>query len=261
MEVKEIISSGLLEIYISGLTSAEETVLVDQWVADYPEVKQELLAIQDALESYAQENAIQPDPGIKEKILARISQSTIEKVETRSFEPMHASEREKPYKHTVVRRMPQFSTYAAAASIILLIISAVVGYNYYSKYKDANDQLQVAQEELSTISNKYAHPVVLNGTTHAPEAMAKIYWMKDKGGEVWVDPSNLPQVPSGKQYQLWAIIDGKPIDAGMISTSKGMYHIQRMKSFGNVQAFAITMEKDGGSPTPDMDEMVVMSKI
>jgi anti-sigma-K factor RskA len=34
-----------------------------------------------------------------------------------------------------------------------------------------------------------------------------------------------------------------------------------MKSFGNVQAFAITLEKTGGSPTPTMDEMIVSAKM
>jgi anti-sigma-K factor RskA len=47
----------------------------------------------------------------------------------------------------------------------------------------------------------------------------------------------------------------------MIQTSKGIYHIQQMKSFGNVDAFAITLEKAGGSPTPTMDQMVVIGKM
>ena len=73
--------------------------------------------------------------------------------------------------------------------------------------------------------------------------------------------TNLPSVPEGMQYQLWAIIDGKPVDAGMISTEKGIYHIQKMKSFGRAEAFAITLEKAGGSPTPTMDQMYVIAKI
>jgi anti-sigma-K factor RskA len=34
-----------------------------------------------------------------------------------------------------------------------------------------------------------------------------------------------------------------------------------MKSFGKVDAFAITLEKEGGSPTPTMDEMIVSAKM
>jgi hypothetical protein len=34
-----------------------------------------------------------------------------------------------------------------------------------------------------------------------------------------------------------------------------------MKSFGKVDAFAITLEKTGGSPTPTMNEMIVNGKM
>jgi len=34
-----------------------------------------------------------------------------------------------------------------------------------------------------------------------------------------------------------------------------------MKSFGRAEAFAITLEKTGGSPTPTMDQMYVIAKI
>ena len=62
------------------------------------------------------------------------------------------------------------------------------------------------------MTDKHALPVVLNGTPKSPEALAKIFWMKNTG-QVYIDPSNLPAVPEGKQYQLWAIVDGKPVDA------------------------------------------------
>jgi anti-sigma-K factor RskA len=110
------------------------------------------------------------------------------------------------------------------------------------------------------MTDRHALPVVLNGTPKSPEALAKLFWMKNTG-QVYIDPSNLPAVPAGKQYQLWAIVDGKPEDAGMITTEKGIYHIQKMKSFGKVDAFAITLEKTGGSPTPTMDEMIVSAKM
>ena len=274
MEIKDIISSGLLELYISGLTSIEETRQVDQWVSQYPEVKDELNSIQEAMEIYALDHAIKPDDSIKAKILSRIadtgsSHSSVAVPYTMKADT--SSEISNP--DTVVKSM-NFYKFLAAASVILLIISSSVAYNFYSKYKDTNEQFVAVNEKLKkdefkdqamhsameVMTNKYARPVMLNGTPHSPEAVAKIYWMKDKGGDVYVDPTNLPDLPTNKQYQLWAIIDGKPADAGMISKDKGTYHIQKMKSFGNVQAFAITMETDGGNPTPKGD-MIVISKI
>ena len=274
MELKDIISSGLLELYVSGLSSKVESTQVEEWAVHYPEVKHELTQIEETLETYASANAIMPSAEVKDKIFARLQKHSYNNSSASVF-----SDRVNPVQTGIgqaqgmVRKISSWYQYAAAASIILLVISAVLAFNYYTKYNDANQKLQVAEQklqhetemaqamnsDLNVMGNKYAKPVVLNGTPHAPQALAKIYWMTNSG-DVWVDPANLPEIPSGKQYQLWAIVDGKPIDAGMISNSKGMYHVQKMKTFGKAEAFAITMEASGGSPTPKGD-MVVIAKI
>jgi len=266
-----IISSGLLELYALGLASPEEAVEVEQALSLYPEVKQELNSIELSLESYASAHAIEPSSSVKDNIFAQLSTGDDKVVafsSNRNFTPEQSTTDQKIY------RIPSFFKLAAAAMLILLIGSIILNYSYYNKYKNANGDLLVAQEqirqnqdanltmknELNVVSDKNARPVVLNGTPHAPDALAKIYWMKNTG-EVYVDATNLPGVPEGKQYQLWAIVDGKPVDAGMITTEKGIYHIQKMKAFGNAQAFAITLEKAGGSPAPTIDQMFVIAKI
>ncbi len=250
-----------------GLASPEEAKQVEAWVNQYPEVKQEIEAIEISLESYAQAHAIQPSPSVKDKVLSQISSSEQDNAISLSSTNNISRERN-------VYRTPSFFKFAAAAIFALLIGSIILNYTYYTRYQSANRELEVAQEkvnqqnqanlamknEMDVVTDKNSLPVVLKGTPHAPDALAKIFWMKNTG-DVYVDPSNLPSVPSGKQYQLWAIVDGKPVDAGMISSEKGNYHIQKMKSFGHAEAFAITLEKEGGSPTPTMEEMYVISKI
>lgn len=266
MNKEDIISSGLLELYALGLTSPEDTRQVEEWLRQYPEIRQELDAIEVSLESYAQAHAIEPSPSLKDKIFSQI---TKDEAGSTNIIP---STNNNPAEEKVYR-IPTFFKLAAAAMFILLMGSVALNYSYYTKYRSANNKLQLAQEkikqnqeanlamknELNIMGDKNALPIVLKGTPQAPDALAKIYWMKNTG-DVYVDPTNLPAVPEGKQYQLWAIIDGKPIDGGMITTEKGIYHIQKMKSFGHADAFAITLEKSGGNPTPQ-GEMFVISKI
>jgi anti-sigma-K factor RskA len=268
VELKDIISSGILELYCSGLTSEKENMQVHEWMKQFPEVKDEIDKIENAIEQYALAYALQPDVSVKQKILNQITGSLPKNI---SSQDIYAQENN---KQNAVHRMPAYFKWAAAASVILLIGSLIFNYAYYNKFRSASANLELAQNELSkqkevaaamsrdinVVTDKYARPVVLNGTPHAPDALAKIFWMKNTG-EVYVDPTNLPQATAGKQYQLWAIVDGKPVDAGMISTQKGIYKIQKMKSFGKAEAFAITLENEGGSPTPNMDEMFVMAKI
>jgi hypothetical protein len=285
VELKEIISSGLLELYITGLTSEEESQQVEQWADQFPEVSNEIADLQNIMETYALAEAISPDGKLKEKILAKIQpdiqikDKIFSRIQSPNHEPFTVIKPTQSLpESTSTHSIPSYLKWAVAASVILLLGSLIFNYSYYNKYQSTSRDLQTAQQELQKqqdiadamnkdlgiVTNKFAMPVVLNGTENSPEALAKIFWMKNTG-DVYVDPTNLPVCPEGKQYQLWAIVDGKPVDAGMIpitlKTEKGVFHIQKMKSFGKAQAFAITLEKTGGSPAPTMDQMIVHAKI
>jgi anti-sigma-K factor RskA len=261
----EIISSGLLEQYALGIALPEEKVLVEEALRDYPEVRKELEAIQSSLEDYATSYAMKPSTEVKNKIFSQINKTSELTIVPDVIEK----------KQATIYKINSLLKFAVAACLVLFFCSLYFTYTYYKKYNDANKELVSKREELKTekekslamnndldvVKDKQALPVVLKGTQHSPESAAKIFWMQNTG-EVYIDPSNLPAPPAGKQYQLWAIVDGKPLDAGLISAKNGdIYRIQKMKTFGKAQAFAITLEKTGGSPTPTMDEMVVISKM
>lgn len=256
METQDIISSGLLELYAAGIASQEETLNVMQWVAQYPEVAAELREIVSSMEAYVNAHAKLPDAGVKEKIFSRINSVGNEKI------PASATVINAPAK---IIDTNFFWKMAAAASVILLIGSIALNIVTYNKYSEADRNLLVARQTLGTLGeqnrimedgmkvvrSKYSVPVSLKGLAAAPDAAARVFWMQNTG-EVFIDPSNLPDAPQGKQYQLWGIVDGKPVDGGMIQNSgKGeKYRIQKMKSFGRVEAFAVTLETEKGNPSP-----------
>lgn len=264
MEINEIISSGLPELYAMGLTTEEETVQVEQWARQYPEVQAEILSIQAGLENYAKAHALEPSALVKDKLLKRIQAES-------SKTPVVAT----AGSVAPVRSISSFWKYAAAASIILLIGSGILNYQYYNKYKSASNELQSAQTELQqqkdivaamhddmgVMTDKNAVPVSLDPMPDVPEAAARIYWVKNTK-EVYIDPSNLPKAPDGMQYQFWGIVDGKPVSGGMINTTINgkTVHIQKMKSFGRAEAFAVSLEK-AGPEAPAPTRVFVMGKI
>lgn len=273
MNKSEIISSGMLELYATGIASSEERKMVEDQLLQYPALKEELSQIEIALENYAMSHAETPSDSVKQNLLSQLDFNTDSTKVMKNEVPV--VEMKNQTITNEIRKNSRFNfSYLAAASILLLFGSIIFAYTYYNKFQDASANLAMAQEKLdkqqqsnqvlssdiNVMTNKNVLPVVMNGTPKSPGALAKLFWMKTTG-DVYIDPSNLPDVPADKQYQLWAIVDGKPVDAGMISKDKGSYRIQKMKSFGNVEAFAITMEKTGGSPTPTMDEMVVSVKM
>jgi anti-sigma-K factor RskA len=249
-----------------GLTSAAETAELAQWAAQYPEVAAEIEAIQGSLESYAQAHAVAPDASVKEKIFASINnEKAAPVVNLKTTDNASA----KIYSISPVWK------YAAAASIILLAGSLFLNYNFYNKYKSTDTELASTKTELQqqkdladdmhndmgVMTNKNAMPVSLAPMPDVPDAAARIYWMQNTK-EVYIDPSNLPQAPAGKQYQFWAIVDGKPVNGGIITTQVNgkTVHVQKMKTFGNAQAFAVSLE-DAGPEKPAPTKVMVMGKI
>ena len=268
MEIKEIISSGILELYCMGMCTAVESDDVKSWTVQYPEVAAEIASIEMGLENYARANAVEPAPGGKEKLFAHINKIPVTDIGN------SGKGEQQPIQEAIVRHISPVWKWAAAASIVLLIGTAVTSVLYYNKYNNANNELAGTREllqqekskmnemkqDMDIVHDPYSKAVSLVGMGQMPDATAKIFWMQNTG-EVMIDASNLPDAPAGKQYQFWAIVDGNAVDGGMIVTNdKGIkFRMQKMKTFGKAQAFAISLEKAGGSPTPTA--VVSMGKI
>lgn len=252
MTVSEIISSGLLDLYVLGQTNESETAKVLEWKNNYPEVAAEIEKIEIAMEQYALAHAVPPSAKVKDALFSKIKKE---------------SKAEAKVLHLPTSNINKWK-WLSAASFALLLFSGITAITFYNKYKNASSQLTIlsqteakTNEQLNYILASNTEPLQLKGTAVSPTSTAKIFWVKNTG-DVYVAANGLPETPNGMQYQLWAIIEGKPVNAGMIINNKkgDIYKIQKMKSFGKAEAFAITLEKTGGSPTPSMDKMYVISK-
>lgn len=264
MDIKEIISSGLLELYILGIASNEQKSQVESWITKYPEVSAEIMAIEKSMETYAVAYGVEPAPSVKDDLFTEISKGNKAEISNKILSQNSGS----------LITMSSWLKWVAAASVILLIGSTIFNVVMFQKYNneklakaEIESKLSKQSEEYATLTDqwqvvqsKYSEPVMLQGLEAAPDAAAKIFWMKNTG-EVYIDPTFLPIAPDGQQYQLWGIVNGVPVDGGMINMdTKGKIRIQKMKSFGKAEAFAITLEQSGGSPTPK-GKMFVMGKI
>ena len=76
MDIKEYISSGIIEAYVMGLASEEEIRILDCVQKNNPEVKQAILDAQNTLEDFASQQAIAPPPALKSAIWAKISEES-----------------------------------------------------------------------------------------------------------------------------------------------------------------------------------------
>jgi anti-sigma-K factor RskA len=246
VNIKEYISGGIVESYVLGLASEQERSEFEQLCLQYPELVAARNEFEEALERQAFELAIAPSANIKERVLNVI----------REIEPSA-----KEAKVITMERRPRISSwprYVAAASVILLLVSAYFAYDQYSKNQDLKKSLSGIQSKLDSLSDQMAfeHKVVTNpeitvvtmlGNQPNPSS-AIVYW-DTASADVYMVVKNIPKLPSEKQYQLWAFIAGKPVDLGLFDADKQNFFL-KMKNTQKAEAFAITIEKRGNGPVP-----------
>jgi Anti-sigma-K factor rskA len=280
MNINDYISSGILEQYVSGTATPQERQEVECMSHIYPEIHTELLTVQHAIEAYAQAQAITPPKHLRQNIFDAIAAIENEKEAT----PLKTISNKTSINDDVEKNIEPKLTFTKnknfrSAAAILFLISAGLGYLLFNTNKQSNQfandlalvQAQIKSNttiiennktEIAVLQNKEFMAVEMKGIpTKSPDSKAIIYWNKSSQ-EVFVSVNKLPVPIKGKQYQLWAIADGKPIDLGMIANNTDMeIAFQKMKTIKNPSAFAVTLEKEGGVTSPTMTEMYVMGGV
>jgi anti-sigma-K factor RskA len=270
VNVQEYILSGIIESYVLGIASPEDSAEFELMCAAHSEVRAARNSFELQLEERLLEQKLDPPRELKSRIFSEIGMEKDEK-----------SPRVLLGKPKLVPRIG-FAKYIAAASLLLLAGS--VGLNFYllEQYKKTiaqNKELVEAQNQvagtnhtlqtklstyenaLSLIKNPLMAIVKMPGvpSSPAPSSMATVYW-NTSSKDVYLLVNQLPKPLPDKEYQLWAIVDGKPVDAGVFDLDEGVSFV-KLKTIPKAEAFAITLEKKGGSTTPTMEAMYVMGKV
>jgi hypothetical protein len=294
---QEVIESGRLEQYALGELDPAAQAEVEALARRYPEVRQELDDLLAGLGVYAQAHALTPPAGMRERVLGRvladIKQTTAPVVAAPVAPAAPAAEvptmrvsASNPHLASaaapVAAPASRSNGWAIAASVALLL-SLVGNALLYSNWQKTSHDLTVAlneqtrfaastqvmerrlsttQEQLHVLRSPQEYKMVaLAGTPAHPAAQARVLYNK-ASHRVYLDVAQLPPLPPGKQYQLWALDNGKPVDAGMLTAATTAGDgLQQMKDIASAQAFAMTVEPTGGSAGPTLNTMTVVGNI
>lgn len=274
MNTKEYILSGIIESYILGLASPEEAGILECVMKNNAEVKAAFEEAQKVLEDLATAQAVAPPADLKSKIWDKIQEEqTVELPK-----PVVANDvQHEPHIKlvhdilTAPERKTGWKTYAVAATALFLVSTAanVFWMNERSESKKQIAQLEAQQknnalalqnmqQKWTMISSPEMKMVMLKGVEKHTDSKAMVFW-DTRTKEVYLSADTLPKAPEGMQYQLWAIEGGKPVSAGMYSEDKDAKIA--LSTIPQAQAFAITLEKKGGSDVPTMENMYVMGEV
>ncbi len=259
-----------------GAVSDQERREVECLSSIYPEVGRELDQLSEAIEQYAMLHSVEPPASIKAKLLQQLSFSN------------HEEEDDEQESDAIVRPMPvdmssshaHRTTWIVAACMGLamllfsffLISKLRTNQNALASVRSRNDSLKTVASQLQAdqaqseqvvalLSQPALKRIELKGNKQAPEGDLFVFWNADTK-QVAVTVKSLPVLPTDKQYQLWALVDGKPVDAGVFdagSTNSATQPLNR--SIARADAFAVTVEKRGGSPAPTMSTLLAISPV
>ncbi|WP_016990429.1 anti-sigma factor domain-containing protein [Flavobacterium sp. ACAM 123] len=261
METKEYINSGILELYVYGLLSETENEEVTIMANTYPEIKEEIIAIEKAI--VALSSSFSPFHSVAnyEKIKAKLELKYAPVVE--------------------MENSRNWSQYIGWAAAILLMIG--IGFQYTQLQETSNqvasteiEKLKIEKElndlalknkqnetSLAVVRDVKNTVVALGGQAVAPESSAKVYWNKETQ-VVYVDAVGLPEPPKGMVYQVWSLKLSPltPTSIGLLENfDENDQRLFAVNSTGDAEAFGITLEPAGGSLSPTMEQLYTLGKV
>jgi hypothetical protein len=241
MSKKQFLNSGLLEQFVLGLTSPEEDKIVQEHLQNFPELNHELNALRQAMEQYAIQHSI-PSPK---------SRYAAEAIESPSYTGANEYRFNWTLLTTLLLACLSFYLFRNNQQQQLNILQIEAEHAALKTYcQVSQDKAQAQLLILDKIQHPQTESIVLAGTASAPAHFAVAHWNPTLK-EGWLDPAKLPILPAGKQYQVWADINGEMVSIGLIPpNSRELISITFLL---DAESINITEEEQGGAEHPNVN--------
>jgi hypothetical protein len=231
----------------------------------YPELQEEVAMIEATMLGFAEQHAQEPPPGLQDKIwnAIQVAQQTSEN------QPAEHKPRLIPLQPEYRKQPLQWKYAAVWVGLIGSLAGNVFLFQQNNNHEQDKGALSLKMDSLvkkqellagqldefrnakNMMADTAIQTIVMHTMVKGHPMAATLYWSKDKG-DAYVAMDALPMPPKGMQYQLWVIQGGKPVDMGMLPNDMvNSPMMQKVKmQVTNGEAFAISLEKQGGNPTP-----------
>ncbi|AEE48363.1 anti-sigma factor [Haliscomenobacter hydrossis] len=250
--IQEYLDSGVIELYVFDQLSEAEREAVEKLAAQYPEIQNEIAEVENAMGAYHTLEGLTPPDYILSNILA----------ETATL-PIVTATPEPSLKEVKALPRKRMAWLPIAAAVVGL---ALAGWMFMekqtaqqnadklqqelwalrSKEQDCAKNEQFLQKQLTILSQDGIKKIIVKG---GDQPIAAVYWNQNEKA-AHLNFLNLQDPGSNKQYQLWAIVAGQPVSLGVVDWAEIQKGLVSFKFDQKPEAFAISLEKQGGSPTP-----------
>jgi len=242
-KLQSILDSDLLENYLMGTTSDEESLQAENYISMYPEVRKTYDELQENLEAFARLHAIEVPDGLKDQIMARIRKEN--------------------------KKGNRFVKFAIAASFAILV-SAGASYFFWDQnqslqeentivnnkidnlQEEMREQLEDVRNQFIVLQNPETKQYKFTGNKKAKELKAVAYVNPVKKLS-YLNVSKLPHLPEDQCYQMWAEVNGEMLNLGIIKEADK--RLLALPYSDNAVGY-ITIEPKGGNDSPTVENIV-----
>ena len=251
-KVQDFLNSGLLDKYLIGTTTASETLKVESYISAYPEVKEEYDLLQDQLELVANAEAIQPPFGTLDNILEGLDEKPVIKMQPQR------------------RATPWYSIAASIAALIFAGTSFLLYdqnrslldenntiaeeiFDLRDDIQDNNNKLDDVMRQFMRLNNPETAKYVLRGNDRAKD-LKTVAYINPIDKSSLIDVISLPEISEEQSYQLWAQMQDKMVNLGILDASD-----RKLKSVPYIEdalSLNITIEPKGGNKNASLENSV-----
>lgn len=245
MDIKQYIESGILELYVLGQLSQEEMAEVAVMQERYPEVAQEILKISNTFEKLGQAYAKPAPAQVWEKIANQLPDQSNKSTKISNPSPSYLK-----YILGVV----------ALSGWLMYFMSSKSANKHQEEYnnlKSRCDSLQTAFSAEYALLQKVASPdnqsIKISPTTNYQGINLVLHHNNNSQVNI-IQVIKSPVLTDNLVLQLWALKEGAaPMPLNTFTAQSEFVGVDYV---ADINLYAITIEKTGGTTTPTMERMI-----
>jgi len=218
-KLHNFLNSNLLNKYLVGDTSLEESKEVERFISNHPEATQAYEKLQGNLEIIAKTGAVD----VPNHILGEILESLEETNDTKVIQLVQN------------RKTPWYSIAASAAAVLFAATSFMLYqknaelnsennivveeiYDLRSDIESNNSKLDQLSRELLKLNNPNSRKYVINGNERAKN-LKTVAYINSVEKTSMIDVITLPQLPEEQHYEIWAELQDRMVNLGILDES------------------------------------------
>ncbi len=232
---------ALTGAYALDAVSDDERTEFERHLAECESCAQEVAELRETATRLAFAATEEPPAALKTRVLGQIG-----------------TVRQLPPETTVVPlrrrgRRPLAQRLTTMAAAVLLVVAAALGVLVVRQNQQLDDTRTQAAEMSEILRAGDAQVLTLDGGEGGQMTVA----MSRSLDRMLLLGDELPDPPSGHDFQVWSGHDGTMVSAGLLTPDHGEA-LLAVDGFGDADQIAVTVEPDGGSDQPTTEPVMAV---